>query len=390
MKKHVLILGASYGSLLGTKLLMAGHSVTLVCTGPTARLIEREGTRVRFPVRGLAESIEVASKSLPGKLRACTPAEADPAAFDLVVLAMQEGQYRADGVRHLMQRVAASGRPCMAIMNMPPLSYLWRIGGLAVHRLRDCYTSPDVWEMFDPDRLTLASPDPQAFRPADEPKNVLQVGLPTNFKVALFESATETALLRELERDIDAARYVHRGREIELPVRLKVHESTFVPLAKWPMLITGNYRCVLPDGAIPIGAAVHADPEASRRLYQWTVDLCLSLGAESADLVPFEKYARAAEDLVKPSSVARALLAGAQTIERVDRLVQRIAVLRGQSCAELNEIVRRVDDRILRNRACLAVAPSSHRAPAPTLAPTSVPPRVNRVRSVAAETAIAS
>ena len=38
MKYNVLILGASYGSLLATKLLMAGHHVTLVCTGPTARL----------------------------------------------------------------------------------------------------------------------------------------------------------------------------------------------------------------------------------------------------------------------------------------------------------------------------------------------------------------
>ena len=36
-KRNVLILGASYGSLLATKLLMAGHSVTLVCTAGTAR-----------------------------------------------------------------------------------------------------------------------------------------------------------------------------------------------------------------------------------------------------------------------------------------------------------------------------------------------------------------
>ncbi|MFT5895675.1 MAG: ketopantoate reductase, partial [bacterium] len=28
---RILILGASYGSLLSTKLLMAGHDVTLVC-----------------------------------------------------------------------------------------------------------------------------------------------------------------------------------------------------------------------------------------------------------------------------------------------------------------------------------------------------------------------
>ena len=31
MARNILILGASYGSLLGTKLLMAGHNVTLVC-----------------------------------------------------------------------------------------------------------------------------------------------------------------------------------------------------------------------------------------------------------------------------------------------------------------------------------------------------------------------
>ena len=31
MARSILILGASYGSLLATKLLMAGHNVTLVC-----------------------------------------------------------------------------------------------------------------------------------------------------------------------------------------------------------------------------------------------------------------------------------------------------------------------------------------------------------------------
>ena len=36
MARNVLILGASYGSLLGTKLLMAGHNVTLVCRAKTA------------------------------------------------------------------------------------------------------------------------------------------------------------------------------------------------------------------------------------------------------------------------------------------------------------------------------------------------------------------
>ncbi|MEM6671186.1 MAG: 2-dehydropantoate 2-reductase N-terminal domain-containing protein, partial [Pseudomonadota bacterium] len=46
MAYKTLILGASYGSLLGTKLAMAGHDVTLVCREATAALINSEGTEV--------------------------------------------------------------------------------------------------------------------------------------------------------------------------------------------------------------------------------------------------------------------------------------------------------------------------------------------------------
>src|SRR5437764_269078 len=127
MPYQVLILGASYGSLLSTKLLMAGHRVSLVCTAPTAELINREGTVVRFPVKGGDSLLDVASKELPGSLTATTPDEVDPGPFDLVVLAMQEGQYGAPGVLGLMGRVARAGVPCLAVMNMPPLTYLRRI-----------------------------------------------------------------------------------------------------------------------------------------------------------------------------------------------------------------------------------------------------------------------
>ena len=45
------------------------------------------------------------------------------------------------------------------------------------------------------------------------PPRVLQVGLPTNFKVARFESDEHTALLRALAADIDAVRFdVGSGR----------------------------------------------------------------------------------------------------------------------------------------------------------------------------------
>src|SRR5262249_48341387 len=130
VKTDVLILGASYSSLFATKLLLAGHRVALVCTRPTAELINREGTVVRFPVKGRAALLDVPSKGLPGALAAATPDEADPGRFDLVVLGMQEAQYGAPGVRELMGRVARAGVPCLAIMNMPPLPYLKRIPGL--------------------------------------------------------------------------------------------------------------------------------------------------------------------------------------------------------------------------------------------------------------------
>jgi len=349
-KYKVLILGASYGSLFGTKLLLAGHPVTLVCTQSTADLINKDGTKVRLPVRGREGLVEIASQGLPGTLTAATPEGVDPGDYDLVVLAMQEPQYGSPGVRELMGRVAASRTPCLAIMNMPPLPYLKRIPGLNADQLVQCYADASVWDGFDPSMVTLASPDPQAFRPPDEPKNVLQVSLPTNFKSARFESDEHTAMLRTLQADIEAVRYDAGDGPLELPVKLKVHDSIFVPLAKWLMLLTGNYRCIRRDDVIPIRDAVHADADASRAIYNWVGDLCMKLGAAADDLVPFEKYAKAAEGLAKPSSAARALFGGAKYIERVDCLVKQIANQQGMHSDTVDEIVSLVEHHLGKNR----------------------------------------
>jgi allantoicase len=80
------------------------------------------------------------------------------------------------------------------------------------------------------------------------------------------------------------------------------------------------------------------------------VDLCVSLGADKADLVPFEKYANAALSLGSPSSAARALANGAQFIERVDRLVQAVAAQKGLRNAVVDETVALVDGWLVRNR----------------------------------------
>ena len=346
----ILILGASYGSLLGKKLLMAGHSVTLVCRRDTAELIKREGTRVRMPVKGREGLVEIDSRQLPGQLDAVTPTEARPEQYDLVCLAMQEPQYSASGVRELMRAIALAKVPCLSIMNMPPLPYLARIPGLSASELRACYHDPRVWEHFEPGLMTLCSPDPQAFRPPEEKPNVLQVGLPTNFKVARFESDAHTAMLQQLEADIAAARLTVDGQALDLPVKLKVHESIFVPLAKWAMLLTGNYRCVQADGMRPIRDAVHGDIAQSRQVYEWVAGLCVLLGASPDDMVPFEKYATAAQGLLKPSSAARALAAGATDIERIDLLVKLVAEQQGLQSDSVDETVRMVCGWLDRNR----------------------------------------
>jgi hypothetical protein len=343
---NVLILGASYGSLLATKLLLAGHTVKLVCLPVEADAINTGGTRVRMPVKGHEGLVEVHSWKLPGKLSAEGPQTIKPSEYDLVALAMQEPQYRSAGVRELLDAVAKAKVPCMSIMNMPPLPYLARIPGVSTKELRACYTDASVWDSFDPALMTLCSPDPQAFRPPEEPVNVLQVRLPTNFKSARFPSDAHTAILKTLEADIEAARF----DKMELPVKLKVHESVFVPLAKWAMLIAGNYRCVTKEGPRAIKDAVHSDINASRAAYNWVVNLCLLLGAKESDLVPFEKYAAAAQSLGSPSSAARALYGGAPYIERVDRLVQSIAAQKGMRLPALDEVVGLVDAKLEANR----------------------------------------
>jgi hypothetical protein len=155
--------------------------------------------------------------------------------------------------------------------------------------------------------------------------------------------------------EIEAIRYDTVQGKIELPVKLKVHNSIFVPLAKWAMLLTGNYRCVQKDAARSIKDAVHSDIETSRAVYNWVCDLCVKLGASRDDLVPFEKYANAAQSLVRPSSAARALFAGgAPNIERVDRLVQAIAAQKGLRNAVVDETVALVDARLATNRKAAA------------------------------------
>jgi hypothetical protein len=350
VRHDILVLGASFGSLLGMKLALAGHRVHLVGLPAEAFAIRERGLRVSMPVRGRDTALELDSRSAPGVLSASGPDGVTPDHYDLVALVIQEPHYSLPGVRELVGRIAESRRPCLAVMNVPPPPFLERIPGVDAEKVVDCYTEPSVWGSFDPALMTLCSADPQAVRPRPEEPNVLRVVLASNFKLAPFESEDHTGILRDLERDVDAIRLDPGGGAVDVPVKLRVQGSVFAPLAKWSMLLAGNYRCVTGRGIRSIRDAVYDDIDLTRRIYDWVNDLCVEIGASPADLVPFDRYRQAAEVLVEPASVARALLGGAKRVERADCLIRSIGLQFGRRLEEVDHVVATVDRALDANR----------------------------------------
>ena len=179
---------------------------------------------------------------------------------------------------------------------------------------------------------------------------MLSVNLPTNFKAATFPSSDHNELLRQLERDIDAVTL--DGKDV--PVKLRVHDSLFVPFAKWPMLLTGNYRCVTTGEPVSIREAVQSDLALSAEIYSTVVSIVVSLGGSADSLVAFDKYVAATDRLVAPSSVARAIAGGATAVERVDKLVQLV----GRHCRiahpAINRTVALVDAALTRTKVSAA------------------------------------
>ena len=349
---NILLMGASYGSLLASKLLFGGHSIHLVCLPAEADLINAEGFKVRLPVRGRKDPVLLESRKLPGKVTAGPAAGVDPKQYDLVGLCMQEPQYRSPGVRELLDAVGKSRVPCMSIMNMPPLPYVKRIPGLDYDALEArLYRSDASGIRSIPKTITLNSPDPQAIRPPDDKANELLVTLPTNFKCARFDDDKITPILRQLEKDVDAARFDTPEGKIELPVKLKVYE--FDLRAARQMGDAARRQLSLRHQgrhAHRARGGAQRPRETSRSVYNFVFDLCVKLGAKPEDLVPFEKYAAAAQSLTRPASAARALQNGAPNIERADKLVQLIAKQKGLSHPAIDAQVALVDARLEANR----------------------------------------
>lgn len=342
---RVLILGASYGLLPGVKLALAGHRVTFVGRAAELSLMVQHDLVLRIPRRKSDEVVELRTRDASFT----TPGEARPEHADLVILAIQEPQLADPEMTALVQRVSAAGTPCLSIMNLPPPPFLRRLG-LDEAAFEGVYASIDAWEGFAPEQISNASPDPQALRIDQERPGELTVTLASNFKSAPFADPSDQAILSRLARDMSRLTVEIRGERIAPPVRMLAHSSPFIPLAKWPMLIAGNCRCVTGTGVRTIAEAVHADVSESKAIYDVVVELVLALGAPSDIFVPFAEYARAAEQLVRPSSAARAIAGGTRQIERIDLLVLNLMRTHNLDANEVANIVELIEERLQRNR----------------------------------------
>ena len=113
-------------------------------------------------------------------------------------------------------------------------------------------------------------------------------------------------------------------------MKLRVHDSLFVPLAKWSMLLAGNYRCVQGRNAHRAGSGAFGY-RTSRSVYNFVFDLCVKLGARPEDLVPFEKSRRRRAVAARPAR-PRALQNGVPNIDAPtswrDREAEGLAIRR--------------------------------------------------------------
>ncbi len=350
---RILILGASYGILPATKLSLAGHAVTLLGKAEEVAQLAQSGTELLIPAkedgRQLSIKLSVHDQPSAGVLAVTTPEQVRPADYDLIVLAMQEPQYKAAEIRDLLARISEAHRPCLSIMNMPPLPFLSRILNSNADQVSYAYSSSASWQELDPALVTLASPDPQAVRTDPSNPGLLKVTLATNFKLAPFASHTHQELLQIISEDVDQVTFEQNGQTYHPRVRFVARTSLFTPLAKWPMLIAGNCRCIADPQPRSISNAVWDDVTETKDLYNWVYKLVSALGAAEADLVPFAKYAEAAKGLILPSSLARGLHNGATAVERIDRLVWSFAQNHHMQNPQLDQIVKTIDSKIQLN-----------------------------------------
>lgn len=215
----------------------------MVCRKKTAELINRDGTEVRIKLRDEATHRAIFSARSAGTLDAVTTTTSTLRVMIWLVCHAEPYHQPYDPV--LMIKIEEAKLPCL--FDHEHAATIQRIPALGEMDLEEAYTNAQVWGTVRTGtgcQLHGLIRRPSVHR--KKRQKVLYAGLPTNFKAAAFADEKHNRLLRDLEADIDA---VSRPDGWTFRWKLKVFDPLFVPLAKWSMLLIGNYRCTTPTAA---------------------------------------------------------------------------------------------------------------------------------------------
>jgi hypothetical protein len=336
------IFGASYGIVVATKLLIAGYNVACICKTEEAKLLNDKGFVINIPGY-LNRSLEIFSKNLPGKFIAIDPISVEMEQISLAFLAMQESHYEDLDISKILLFIAKNKIPCVSIMNMPPSIYLKKLQIKNYNSTKEFYKNFDMWNCFDSDFFTQCSADPQIYKPYLNKSNLFTVRLASNFRVANFDNIKCAKLICEISSKVKSSRLIFKDKKVRVPINFNIFDSKYIPLGKWPMLITGNYRCFDNLKLKSIKDAVLENIEESRLIYNDVLNLCYLLGANINDLISFEAYLKVINKLDAPSSVARAASSGDKNFERLDKLIQFLANENKIKIHGLKKIVKNFD-----------------------------------------------
>lgn len=334
----ILIFGASYGILASFKFLLAGYDVVCICKKDEAKYLNKNGFLINIPGY-LKTKLNIESKNLKGRFFPTEPNNIDLSKIKIVILAMQEDQYKDVKLSSILLEIAQKKIPTISIMNIPPSVYLKNFNLNNIDELDYIYVNNHIWKKFDENFITHSSADPQIYKPNIEKINEIHVRLASNFKISDFKDNKSSKLLEIISNKINNARYLIKEKNTKIPINFNIFKSNFVSISKWPMIITGNYRCLENNKLRSIKEAVNEDLNYSKKIYNDVYELCKKIGAEDKDLINFEKYVKASQNLNAPSSVSRQAYAGGKNFERVDKLVLFFAKKNNIQITGLDEII---------------------------------------------------
>lgn len=335
---NCLIFGASYGSLIAAKLIEANHNVKIFCSEKELELIQKFNLKVT--INSISKKQYKFEYKLNDQFQVYSSYDFSLNDIDIVFFAMQEHHFNSENLVKILNDISKKKIPIVSILNLLPYTYLSKFKKVKVDNIQNVYKSLKIWDKINTKFFTTTSPDPQIFFPNREYDNSMIVTLPSNFKVAKFEDDKSNQILDKLSHSI---------RSLKHPIQIKIYDTSFVPLAKWPMLICGNYRCVKKKDFLPICDVVNSDLLLSEKIYNQVIFLCKKIGAENDIFVPFNHYQKRSKMLTGPSSVAKALKNGSNTVERTDILISQIADQFKIKIDGLDEIVNNINNWIKHN-----------------------------------------